>query len=463
MTIEEQVTTQLNALLGKLSVSNINLALPAQIGDPAVVRLVDLPTELQITSLIPTTLSLSWITKDVMMKVNDELPPNIQSDLQQGKQIDLGKVNIDDLVQGPKPVPLGDQLEIPSGIPGIVGQLVGTIQTPASTTLPVTVSAKWSVTDEQGRTLDQTQCSPPSASTVEAAFVFAPQLIPLIEPLPPPTVRKITVEVSLSVKLPVSIDQPAGGGASPGGQVITVPKPETPFRLSVTVPVPALPIPRILALFNHVDFDLSVHGGTPAQILVIVRPEEPFRELGTIANALNALSATLGKLGSAFGSVMSGVDLALTLTGVGRLASLLGAANQSNGVYVIVRASNAESHLDKINFPVTGAPLGTPTNANDQFGSLVLMGPQSTWVRFYNAYEFSTSEGMFELSFAPIPPGGAGTPASPPSFVANVAAAVMSSLVGDPPDCVPPEAIVVLARSTDKTFNDKMSSLQFLP
>lgn len=445
MTLEDQVKAQLKVIQDNLKVV---LGEPGQPGDAVTAKLTSIPEQLQLSDVIGSPLKLVWVTREVMIKPTDELPVPWPLPLAAAAAGASALPDVEGLILSPKPLAVGDRLEMPSGVPGVIGQLAGEIPTAVSLSLPVNVTVKWKATDKDGGTLSGEQVFPSGdVPGPEAAFLLAPPLLAWSETPPEPVIRRIVASVTLTVEVPVPGGTTPQDGAKPDVKPVV-----QQFEVAAQVPVPALPVPTILAMFTHNEFDLSNHGGVPGGVAVFVPHGQPFADVGSIVNALGPLAGTLGKLAGKLPSLPEVGDTAFAASSLNRLVGLLNAASDTTGVYSVVRPTGGEPLLHKVKFP-------DGTDCGDEFGSLMLVGPQSTWVSFYVDEEHKTGEGVFDISFAPVP---GDLPEPPPSlFEARTIVAVVNNLHAEQPSRRPEEALRVRVPSVHKTFGDELSSFRF--
>jgi hypothetical protein len=199
----------------------------------------------------------------------------------------------------------------------------------------------------------------------------------------------------------------------------------------------------VLALFNHAPFDLSVHGGIPPCILIVVPPDGAYRDLAGLTRVLEPVGAALSTLSPIFPTLEVIGSTSAAARAVARLVSLLKSiADPTKGAIVIVRATSEERFLERIKFYTDF--LYTHT-AEDTFGSLLLLGTPGTTAHLFNARECRDSEGALPVR---IPPASL--------------AVVIESLHGDPPASDPTDAIDTAGpgykEASDGSFGDRMSS-----
>ena len=163
----------------------------------------------------------------------------------------------------------GDAL---SGVPGLLGRVVGTL--PLLVTLPVSVSVKWTITDEENRDVTDNSDVVELRSNKDAPdfrFLFKPIFTELTDLVAAPVARfrvKATVTLSLGT--------------------VTVTRDLPP----VTVLVPQVPVPTIAILYQFTDF-----GGYTLVFVPANSPIDPLPGPQTaIQNAIDTLRNELAPL-----------------------------------------------------------------------------------------------------------------------------------------------------------------------
>jgi hypothetical protein len=226
-----------------------------------------------------------------------------------------------------------------------------------------------------------------------ASFAFLPEVTELTAARPPVSARFIRANVELTV-VPSLV--PALSDAI-GTEPITV----GPIALpDVPVLIPALAVPRVLALFRHDTFE-------PFQeddgfVLIVVPSGSPLRSLGQLDAVLGELDSMLSKLsalrtpGLSLVPVPPPVDTALNhfaamLLGVRKL---VGALRQP---HVRFRVANSIGdlvaiHMIKRSFAGVD-PFARDVRAGDETSSLIFIGSPGEKVRFWNNRDFLNQQG----------------------------------------------------------------------
>ncbi|HEX7183765.1 MAG TPA: hypothetical protein VF756_18175 [Thermoanaerobaculia bacterium] len=379
---------KLNALRDSLNLK-IALDAPAQIGQPAVARIENLPASLSlvdvVTEIVESKVQLTWLTKDVMFGT-DDLAPAMRA-----FHPDLTTLN--SLVTGPKTVFHPGSLLPIAGTPGLVGQLVGGIPIPTTVTteIPVSVSVEWQALDHEDKPLKEVKENEEGGefknlgtARDRAAFLFVPRVEEDQGTTVPPTIRKMRATVTLTAKIPAV--PPTDPPTPPATITASV-------SLTVSVPVPALQIPTVIALFVHAGFDLTTRGGTHGNVLLLLPPESPYRSLASLLGVVGALSQALDLLSVNLPSLPGLGSLGFFAGMVVRFARTLTAlADPASPATFLVLASGGEPKLSRFEFPINGQ------GANDTFGSLLLLGMPGKGAMFFNAEEHKEDEGVFGVA-----------------------------------------------------------------
>jgi|GEM_PF-6173153 len=394
----------------------IGIETPPGLGTPAAVRITP-PGDLNLLDAVGATLKLTWLTKDVVFKTATteqaltQAPPSLPT--------------IDNLLKGGQTYIAPPGVPALTGVPGMIGQLVGELPTQITTTIPVRFSVKWKVTDLQGRAVTSKAIE---ESVARGVFALAPDIVDDTGAPQAPAGRRITAEIT------VSATAPAGAPALS----------DEKRTLSVDVTVPTLRVPTFLLLMNHVSFDLGTHGGVEPCALVLVPPALPYRDVTSLLAVVNPLAQALTTIAPFFPTLPRVGDVVAEAARLNRLVSLLNVMQSPiPTLHPVVWASDSETDLSRIVFYVVFLWRQT---AEDSLGSLIYVGLSGRTARFYNARDFDTSEGAFNLNI--------------PTTALSV---VIDSLSGDPPATDPSGAATRHGTRTPGTFNDRISSFQLIP
>ncbi|HEX9505813.1 MAG TPA: hypothetical protein VGA62_07380, partial [Acidimicrobiia bacterium] len=195
-----------------------------------------------------------------------------------------------------------------SGIPGLLGQLVGSVPVPVMA--PVQLTVTWKVTRNGApvtSAADTWELLGPPGPDVQ--FVFAQVFAELTNAGPTFAHFEIIASVSLTV------------GPDTVGPVDLPPVP---------VDIPAIGVPSIAALFNTTHFG-GVNPGVDDDkaVMLLVPNNSPLTSTRDAQAAMNALNGAIGTvtgavnavLGSPLTAATTAAELALFLAGLGRLGS----------------------------------------------------------------------------------------------------------------------------------------------
>lgn len=325
-----------------------------QPGQPVGAKVIPPLGEIDATDIVSGDLDLTWITKDVMYQTSD-VEPNLAG----------GALNTATVAGQPLLGTLGNIISTP-GVPGLLGQLKGSLPLPMSGTFPVSASVTWEVLDSDGRTvLPGTEYSAPGGlAGTQISVAFAPDTAELTSSgtLPAPRQRFLRATVSLTA-----------GGVTVGPRALP----------NVPVLVPAIPIPTVLAFFLHTDFQAR-SGDDDGAVLIVVPANSPFR-------TLEQLQPTLTQLQTAIGSLTSFGSFATFLLGLNDLVSAVGAQP-----YVQFRAEDRINNFNDITLIQRGF-FENDTEAEDELSSLILVGAAGKGAQCSNARDCNSGEGQFTV------------------------------------------------------------------
>jgi hypothetical protein len=323
-------------------------------GEMITAQLTPPVDNLDITDVLTGDLDLTFVAKEVLFSDPDPEPSLATGDLATS------------ITGGQRPVTATGGLVNISGIPGLLGQVTGSLPLPMSANVPVRVIVSWEVLDEGGRPLPPAEYNAPAglgAPTLRIAF--APAVTELSTSGPPaPTIRILRATVSLSAN-----------GVTVGPRTLP----------DLRVPVPALPIPTVLAMFVHTNFEARQNDDDGA-LLLVVPSASPLRSLGQLQPALNSLQSVLGNL-SSFGS------FAALLLGLNDLVSAINATKSTN---IQFRAADEIRNLNDITL-IQNDWFTNDIEAEDELSSLILIGRSGREVRCSNARNHGAGEGQFRV------------------------------------------------------------------
>lgn len=394
----------LNGILSGLTAQLTSSSQPAP-GALVHAQLSALPAQLDATDVVNGDLDLTFVGKDVMYSTAD-LEPS------------LGAAGLNAATLGPKPITgatgiIGGII----GTPGLLGQLKGTLPLPVQGSFPVQASVQWHVLDDAHNPLPATEFSAPGGLTgTSVAVAFAPATTELTDAAPPPPQQRF---------LRASVTLTAGSVTTPSRDLPDLP-----------IVVPALPIPTVLALFLHTNFEPRQNDDDGAA-LIVVPQSSPLRSVGQLQGVLNTLQSAVGNL-TAFGSFAS------FLLGLGDLVQAVAVQPAAN---VQFRAADSIANLNDITLIQRGF-FENDTEAEDELSSLILIGREGRGVRCSNDRNDNAGQGQFTVT-----------------TTANLFA-VIRDLDGTSPNVeggaisvgtVPPGGLF-----TPNRFNDELSSIVFV-
>lgn len=396
------IIDQLNALRDSLSIV-LDSGEPA-LGEPYVARVVSgSEGPLSVLDVVTSSLSLDALLKNVIW--NNALPEesldsaDLAGNILGGLPLELMRpllvlLGSDGSILDPggSPTPIGD-LTPTDEAPGLLGQLRTTLDLPTGISSPVALSVQWSITDSEGEDLTPgTDYSAPAGLIGTAVSVLlAPQLVPLGAP---PSTTTYTLRASITLRV--------------GSESVT-------HSLEIPLVVPQLPIPRLVAMFRHPNFDPIEDGFA----LIIVPPGSP---IGTVGH----LTSVLAPVRTALGTLRTFANLVSLGLGLGQLLDAIAGQPVEN---VVVRFAEPVPARAPALLPATdGAspPVATSEyydigdfafrgwsiwrnslGAEDAVRSLIYLGPPGSGVRCYNDHQgpdqragtaWETDQGVFDLT-----------------------------------------------------------------
>lgn len=359
-------------------------------GQPVNVRLAPDPSRLTATDILRAPVDLTFLAKNIRYG-DATLEPNLEPS------------HVNSEVLGGLPI-VGT-----SGVPSLLGQIEGTIPIPVQ--VGVRVDVRWSVRDDRGEELTEGDqfVAPDGLESLAATLSFAVNTVELTtsDPVPAPALRQIHAEVKLTA-----------GGTETG----FIPLP------SVPVFVPSIPIPTVLAMFLHTNFQRGA-------VLVVVPASSPLRSIDETRTLLDTLRGQVARL-------TSFANFVAFLTGLDQLRSALAAQP-----HVQFRVADAIRNLNNITLvhdstSVLGVGLND-TEAEDELSSMVLIGPESRRVELFVARNLDDDEGQLNVAVGPE------------------LFAMIRSLHARNPSTTPEGRSQVVRASDESTFGDELSSLRF--
>lgn len=382
-------------------------------GSPVSARLAPPADALTITDFLAGPIDLKVVSKQLRYLTANPEPSLDPADL------------VSQIVGGiPLRLPVVGNLvgtEQLSGVPGELTQLEGSLPIPIQA--PVAVSVTWSVRDADGNPLAEGDSflAPDGLASPQVVLVFAPEIVELTASAPPP--------VAIQRFLHARVRLTAGG--------VTTPEIDLP---AVPLLIPALPIPTVLAMFLHSNFQPR-DGDDEGAVLIVVPQDSPFRSLAALQPILNTLEATVSRL-----------------TGFARFASfLLGlrdlTAALSAQPHVQFRAQNGITNMNDITLIQRGI-FSNDTEAEDELSSLIFVGPPGRRAEFFVAKHFRDGEGRFDLTVARrVVEGG--------EQIGLELFTAIRSLHSANPATVPTGQELEIVRARGGGFGDELSSVRF--
>lgn len=419
MALQDKLTALRNSL-------NLKIALdaPLEISQPVVARIENLPSSLSLVDTVTDVknckVELTWITKDVLFKAGNfenalqTFPPNLTA--------------LNEIIQVAQSLATPASLLPLPGVPGIIGQLIGSVPVPTtvSTETPISAKVEWAVLDKDGAALDSNLFKNLGASPERAVFVLAPDVVSASEAAAP-SVRKIKATVTLEAKV--------------GNATLTAP----PLDLVVPFSVPPLKIPTLITLFVHGLFDLSTRpGGRHGNALFLVPPEVPYRSLSTLAEAIRGLARVVEPLSGHFPDLLGKGSLIffakLLLRYAGFLTALAEPGIQATFLFL---GSHEEPNLSDFKFP-------DEQDVNDTFSSMLLFGMPGKGGRFFNNEEHKEDEGAWEVKV-------------PKESIAVMIESLHAHGADDPPSSNPEGATSLIHKAKEgQSFGDRMTSYRLI-
>jgi hypothetical protein len=340
----------LNELANSLRINLTGPAEPAP-GQAVTAEIRPFLADLDFTEILSGDLELSWLTKDV--RFNDAL-----------LEPALTPAALDAKILGGMPIPGIGGLQ---GVPGLIGQLTGSLPVPSTTKLKVQVEIEWSVSSDAAGTnvlsSSDDYSAPQGLNGTSASFFFKPDSFELTtDPPPAPTPRFLRARVRLTV------------GSTQTNWIALPP---------VEVLIPAIGIPTVFAMFLHVDFQAR-SGDDDGAVLVLVPANSPIGSMAQLQPLLNQIDS-----------------VASTLSTFANFAAFLGGLSELTGAltaqpHAQFRSTNAIGNLNDITL-IQRPWYENDTEAEDELSSLIFIGPAMRTVQCFNDRDFKTGQGAFTV------------------------------------------------------------------
>ena len=347
-----------------------NVTGPVSPGIPINFKLTPSVIDLKVTDIVPADINLTWITKNV--RFNN---PTTESVFDTDPFV---LSSVDALINGGMParVPVVSTtisgFQDLQGVPGELAQLRGEL--PVATESPVTVSVRWSVLDENGDPIATGfTANPPTLNATEISLIFSAAIVELTNAMTIPLVnRKVRATVTLSVgAVSHSFDLP-----------------------DISLTIPAIPVPSILAFFLHKNF-AALNGDDDGAVFIVVPQDSPIQSFNQLQDILNTLESTVSSLTSI-------AEFAAFLLGITELTGALAAQP-----HIQFRKADSGNNFNNFNdvtliHKFLGWLFGwTNIEAEDELSSLIFIGPPNKQVQCFNARNRRTGEGEFDLTIGP--------------------------------------------------------------
>jgi hypothetical protein len=376
-------------------------------------------TQLGFDEVLQGDLSLTWLQKDIRF-VN----PTLEPDLTKTGLVMSDPKKPTDTILGGMPIPvLGAD-----GVPGSLNQLVGKIPLVSNTKIPVSATISWSLHEDSSgapgaQLQENTDFVAPAGLAVPApTFFVKPGVVELARGVPlTPKKYWLKASVRLSVK---------GVSAPPLPTDPAISLPDVPF---FALP---LPLPTILAMFTHADFEpLGPLFGAPKDegaTLIVVPESSPLGSAKGVTDAVATLQKALLPLTSLANFV------GLFVPAVDVLATALAAQP-----HIVLQIADQLDNLNDITLIQRDA-VTNDTEAEDELSSLIFIGPANRQVELNNARDQNDGEGRFTLK------------------IGSSFHAVINDLHKKKPVAAPDPGLVTINKAPGGDFGE-ISSLHFLP
>lgn len=333
-----------------------------QLVPPGDERGLSVVEEVTRSEVVDGTVDLAFRTKDVRFVNTDITDPNVTG----GMPIaDLLTLNIGNATNG---------LPSPPGVPGLLGLLSGTIpivnEVTEQLTHTVGVEVRWRVRDESATVISDVdwklgaggpglqgsggEINPPLGHALDLLNMLFPVIFVELTGSPSPVAKR---SILASIRL-------SAGGVSTG--FIDLPP--------VDVTLPVVPVPTILMMFQHKNFQ---------GIMLLVVPANSPLDQGSISAALDTLRTAIDP----FDDLLT--VLSFVFGEIGTVQGILSSAK------IVFRKADELKNLNDIDLE---GGLINDTEAEDELSSLIFLGPPRRQVQCFNARSFSSSEGQMNVT-----------------------------------------------------------------
>lgn len=346
------IQQQLQAILDGLATTPLSSTTPP-VGDPIRVRLSPPLSDLQLSDAVSGDVDLTMVAKEVLFG-NADLEPDFAA----------GALNT--ATTGAKPLLTSLNTFLPPpGVGGLLTQIKGKLPLPLEGKVPVNVQVQWRVFEDNagapGAELSSGEFAFAGPSTTpEVSVLLKPEIVELTtSALPAPRRRHLQARVSLSA-----------GGIAVGPRDLP----------AVPIFVPPLAVPGAVAFFLHRNFSASGDGA----VMIVVPSDSAIGGVGQLNSTLQNVRTVATKLQSiaGFAGFVLGVN------------DLLGAVTAQPHVIFLTRDNI--TNMNDIDLIVRGW-FENDTEAEDEFSSMILVGPPNFGVACFNDRNRNTGEGKFTL------------------------------------------------------------------
>lgn len=422
---ESDLTLTLDALrdaTGKApGATDVNVVMEAvEFNKPAPTQAKDLNADMSVTRELPYLAPIANNATGYLLQLGTHVQGLIGKMAGEIKQVEkmTGSVK-------------GKLAPLESLLASITGKVTGAITGPKLLDVAPEVSVQWQI-EGNYILLDNTTLN---NKLVPPVFVVLPEFTELSNTPAPASQLRISCDVSITVKLPDGTTESKSRRIGP-----------------VNIEVPKIPVPVLAAFAEHGQSDTSKF---PGRVLMAVPASSPLSNLNNLKSFLEPVRTVLTRLQQTLTVANAALSLQFGEASnvLGTLIDLIGAVNQP-----IIR-QNAVMYLSSITLD-PGGWFGVGYKSwEDEISSVLLIGPPGTGLSCHNRRNLWQGTGQFKVIV-----GMTGT-----AFVLDLVKPVIPDGNGGHtslPDCVPSDTIfevVVNPDNSRRTFNDVISSFQFLP
>jgi hypothetical protein len=386
------ITDLLNQIIAGMSITGIPSTVSP--GVPFTVGVAPPLQPLTLTSIVQHPVAFDLIAKNVSFEEENHLAPDFVTDSE-----------IRDALPVFNLATIPPQVDS-TVVPGLIGKLTGQLPVPEiNTAIPQMVKLQWTVLDENGDPAADGFIAPLGGlNELTATLTMLPQFEEFTGQVPAPRLFSIRLTGTLTL----------------AGESV-------PFTLGpVPFLVPVIPLPQVLALSLHKNFQGAA--------LIVVRANSGAVSLNTLRQLLEPIRNALRPLSTI-------VRLAEMLTGIDVLVGIL------EGTNVVFFQGDKIDNLNNIDLIKRGL-FENDTEAEDELSSFVFVAPPGAQVAMCNDRHQDAGEGRFVVTTGL-------------SFVA-----LCRDLHTGQPVVQPGDATLDVTNAADDwntdTFGDELSSIKFL-